>query len=111
MRFLNLVGTSSSASPSAGCSASPSRTRCAAPRCCGARDYEQIAANRALFRRLRSLRRLRSAFGAAKLGLKISEMPVRYEARRYGQTNIERWRHGLLLLRMVLFAARRIKFV
>jgi hypothetical protein len=39
------------------------------------------------------------------------ELPVRYRARRYGETNISRWRHGVVLLRMVLFAARRIKFV
>jgi hypothetical protein len=38
-------------------------------------------------------------------------MPVRYGARRYGETNISRWRHGLILLRMMIFAARRIKFV
>jgi len=37
-------------------------------------------------------------------------VPVRYRARRYGETNIERWRHGWLLLKMVVFAARRIKF-
>ena len=36
---------------------------------------------------------------------------MRYQARTYGTTNIQRWRHGLLLLRMVVFAARRIKFV
>jgi hypothetical protein len=42
--------------------------------------------------------------------LKIVEVPVRYHARRYGKTNIQRWRHGCLLLRMVIFAARRLKF-
>jgi hypothetical protein len=36
---------------------------------------------------------------------------VRYGARRYGTTNIQRWRHGWMLLKMVVFAARRIKFV
>jgi hypothetical protein len=39
------------------------------------------------------------------------DLPIRYRERTYGTTNISRWRHGLLLLRMVLFAARRIKFV
>jgi hypothetical protein len=38
-------------------------------------------------------------------------MPIRYRERTYGTTNIQRWRHGLLLLRMVVFAAKRIKFV
>ena len=43
--------------------------------------------------------------------LKIVEIPVRYRAREYGETNIDRWRHGLLLLKMVIFAAKKIKFV
>jgi hypothetical protein len=50
-------------------------------------------------------------FGAAKLNLKIVEVPIRYRERTYGTTNISRWRHGWLLLRMVIFALRRIKFV
>jgi hypothetical protein len=38
-------------------------------------------------------------------------MPIRYRERTYGTTNIQRWRHGWLLLQMVAFAARRIKFI
>jgi len=38
-------------------------------------------------------------------------LPIRYKARTYGDTNIERWKHGLLLLRMTAFAARRMKFI
>ena len=48
---------------------------------------------------------------AAKLNLKIVDLPIRYRERTYGTTNIQRWRHGWLLLQMVVFAARRIKFV
>ena len=50
-------------------------------------------------------------FGAAKLNLKIVDLPIRYRERTYGTTNIHRWKHGLLLLKMALFAAKRIKFV
>ena len=50
-------------------------------------------------------------FGAARLNMKIVDVPVRYRDRTYGSTNIHRWRHGWLLLRMVLFAARKLKFV
>ena len=39
------------------------------------------------------------------------DLPIRYRARTYGQTNIHRWSHGWLLLRMVVFAARRLKFI
>jgi hypothetical protein len=50
-------------------------------------------------------------FGAAKSNLKIIDMPIRYRDRTYGDTNIDRWRHGALLLRMVLFAARKLRFI
>ncbi len=43
-------------------------------------------------------------FGAARLGLKIVDLPVRYHPRTYGETNISRWRHGVLLLQMTVFA-------
>ena len=48
-------------------------------------------------------------FGASKLSLKIIEVPIRYASRSYGETQISRFRHGSLLLRMVWFAFRRIK--
>jgi SAM-dependent methyltransferase len=48
-------------------------------------------------------------FGASRLGLKIIEIPIRYASRSYGETQISRFRHGLLLLRMVWFAFLRIK--
>ena len=50
-------------------------------------------------------------FGAVKLNLKITDLPIRYRERTYGTTNIQRWKHGWLLLKMVMFAAKRLKFV
>ncbi|HLZ19803.1 MAG TPA: glycosyltransferase [Smithellaceae bacterium] len=73
-------------------------------------DYELIAANRDYFGDFDPFGDYDLIFGAAKLGLKIIDLPVRYRARTYGTTNIQRWSHGLLLLRMVAFAARKIKF-
>lgn len=75
------------------------------------KDYEKIAANRNYFGDFDPFGDYDLLFGAAKLGLKIVDLPVRYRDRRYGETNIRRWRHGWLLLKMVAFAARRIKFV
>ena len=49
-------------------------------------------------------------FGAAKHNLKLVDLPVCYGSRNYGETNISRWRHGLLLLKMLVFAAKRLKF-
>ncbi|MCI0534594.1 MAG: hypothetical protein L0Z50_05145 [Verrucomicrobiales bacterium] len=48
---------------------------------------------------------------ASKLNLRIVDLPIRYHARTYGKTNIQRWRHGWLLLKMVVFGAMRLKFV
>jgi len=73
--------------------------------------YEMIAANRAYFGEFDPFGDFDLIFGAARFGLKIVDMPVRYGERTYGETNIQRWRHGLLLLKMVLLAMRRIKFM
>lgn len=75
------------------------------------RDYELIAANRAYFGDFDPFGDYDLIFGAAKLGLKIVDLPIRYRERTYGTTNIQRWKHGWLLLQMVLFAAARVKFV
>lgn len=73
--------------------------------------YEQIAANRAYFGDFDPFGDFDLLFGAAKLNLKIADVPIRYRERTYGTTNIQRWKHGWLLLRMVAFAARKLKFV
>jgi SAM-dependent methyltransferase len=75
------------------------------------RDYEAIAANRPYFGDFDPFGDFDLIFGAVKLNLKVSDLPIRYRERTYGTTNIQRWRHGWLLLRMVCFAARRLKFV
>ena len=50
-------------------------------------------------------------FGASKMNLKIVEVPIRYRAREYGDIEINRFQHGWLLLKMVVFALRKIKFI
>ena len=75
------------------------------------KDYELIAANRSYFGDFDPFGDFDLIFGAAKQNLKIVDLPIRYRERTYGSTNISRWKHGLLLMRMVAFAARRIKFV
>lgn len=74
-------------------------------------DYLRIAANRSYFGNFDPFGDFDLLFGAARLNLKIKDVPIRYRARSYGDTNISRWKHGVLLLRMVVFAARRIKFI
>lgn len=74
-------------------------------------NYARIEANRSYFGEFDPFGDYDLLFGAAKLNLKILDIPVRYRERIYGETNISRWRDGWLLLRMVAFAARRIKFL
>jgi len=73
--------------------------------------YETIAANRAYFGEIDPFGDFDLIFGASKYNLKIVDLPIRYHQRTYGDTNIHRWRHGVILLRMMLLAMRRIKFV
>jgi ubiquinone/menaquinone biosynthesis C-methylase UbiE len=75
------------------------------------KDYETIAAHRSYFGDFDPFGDFDLIFGAAKQNLKIVDLPIRYRERTYGSTNISRWKHGVLLMRMVAFAARRIKFV
>ncbi len=74
------------------------------------RDYDKIAINRPYFGDFDPFGDFDLIFGASKLNLKILEIPTRYKARKYGETNISRFRHGLLLFKMTLFASRKIKF-
>jgi SAM-dependent methyltransferase len=74
-------------------------------------NYLRIAENRSYFGDFDPFGDFDLIFGASKINLKFIDLPIRYKERRYGDTNIDRWSHGWLLLKMVFFAARRIKFV
>jgi len=74
-------------------------------------DYERIAAGRHYFGEFDPFGDFDLIFGAAKLDLKIVEIPIRYRQRTYGTTQISRFSHGWLLLKMCVFAMRKIKFV
>jgi hypothetical protein len=49
-------------------------------------------------------------FGARYLNLAVIDVPVHYRSRRYGTTQIHRWRDGVLLARFCLKAMRRMVF-
>jgi SAM-dependent methyltransferase len=76
-----------------------------------ARDYARLAANRSYFGDFDPFGDFDLIFGAAKLNLKILEIPIRYRDRTYGETNISRFRHGWMLLQMSAVAARKLKFI
>jgi SAM-dependent methyltransferase len=72
-------------------------------------DYQKIAATRAYFGDFDPFGDFDLIFGAARLNLKIVEVPIRYRDRFYGETQISRFTHGMLLARMTLFAWRKFK--
>ena len=75
------------------------------------RDYEAIEQGRAFFGDFDPFGDFDLIFGAVKQNLKVVEIPIRYRERSYGETQISRFRHGWLLLKMTLFAFRKIKAV
>jgi len=73
--------------------------------------YEELVANRHYFGDFDPFGDFDLIFGAVKLNLKVIELPIRYKSRTYGTTQIQRFRHGLLLLKMCGFAMKKIKFI
>lgn len=73
--------------------------------------YKKIANNRHVFGDFDPFGDFDLIFGAARLNMKIVEIPIRYKERVYGTTNISRYKHGLLLFRMVAVAAQKLKFI
>jgi SAM-dependent methyltransferase len=73
--------------------------------------YRRIAADRAYFGNFDPFGDFDLIFGAAKQNLKVVEIPIRYAARTYGETQISRFRDGILLMRMVAFAWRKLKAI
>lgn len=75
------------------------------------RDFDKISANRAYFGDFDPFGDFDLLFGASKLNLKILEVPIRYQERTYGTTNINRFQHGWLLLKMTFYGFFRLKAV
>ena len=73
-------------------------------------NYLRIAENRSYFGEFDPFGDFDLLFGAAKLGWKIKDIPVRYDPRTYGSSNIQHFQEGLVLFTMCLYAAKKIKF-
>lgn len=111
MRFLNLLGNKLFSLAFSWLLGQPIKDTLCGTKVLWKKDYERIAASRSYFGDFDPFGDFDLLFGAAKLNLKIVEVPIRYRERTYGTTNISRWSHGWLLLKMVFFALKRIKFV
>ena len=73
------------------------------------RDYRLISDNRSYFGDYDPFGDFDLIFGAVKLNKKVIEIPIRYAERVYGRTQISRFRHGWLLLKMVIRAFGKFK--
>jgi SAM-dependent methyltransferase len=111
MRFLNLVGNKFFALLLSRLVGQPIKDTLCGTKVMWKSDYERIAAGRAYFGDFDPFGDFDLLFGAAKLNLKIVEIPVRYHERTYGQTNISRFTHGWLLLKMSAHAATKLLFI
>ncbi len=72
-------------------------------------DYDLIARNRAFFGEFDPFGDFDLLFGAARLNLKITDMPIHYKSRTYGTTQINRFWHGWILVGMSILALRKLK--
>jgi hypothetical protein len=111
MRFFNIIGNKFFAAAFSFVLGQKFRDTLCGTKVMSRKNYEKLARHRSYFGDFDPFGDFDLIFGAARMGLKIVEIPIHYRKRRYGETNISRWRHGLILLRMLIFAARRIKFI
>ncbi len=111
MRFMNMIGNKFFSMAFGWLLGQPVKDTLCGTKVLFRAQYELIAKNRSYFGDFDPFGDFDLLFGAAKLNLRIVDLPIRYRARTYGDTNISRWKHGWLLLRMVWFAARRLKFL
>jgi ubiquinone/menaquinone biosynthesis C-methylase UbiE len=109
MQFLNIVGNKAFSLLFSYLIAQPIKDTLCGTKVLRRADYEAIVRERAYFGDFDPFGDFELLLGAAKLGLKIVDLPVRYGARTYGATNISRFRHGWLLLKMSAVAFRQFK--
>lgn len=111
MRFLNLIGNKFFALLLSHLLGQAIKDALCGTKVLYRRDYERLAKNRAYFGDFDPFGDFDLLFGAAKQQLKIVEIPIRYRQRTYGTTNISRFSHGWLLLKMSATAARKLLFI
>jgi len=111
MRFCNMVGNKFFAAVFSFLMGQRLKDTLCGTKAISRENYEKIKLNREFFGDFDPFGDFDLILGASRLCLKIREIPVRYYERVYGSTNIKRWRHGLILLRMSFFAARKLKFI
>jgi SAM-dependent methyltransferase len=109
MRFLNLLGNKFFSLALSWLLEQPIKDSLCGTKVLFKRDYQRIADNRAYFGDFDPFGDFDLLFGAARLNMKIVDLPVRYRARTYGDTKISRFSHGFLLLKMTAFGFRKLR--
>jgi SAM-dependent methyltransferase len=109
MQFLNVVGNKFFSAVFSALLAQPLKDTLCGTKALRKSDYDAIARGRVYFGDFDPFGDFDLLLGAARRRLKIVDIPVRYTARTYGHTNISRFRHGLLLLKMSLFGFYKLK--
>ncbi len=110
MRFLNILGNQFFSFALTWLLNQPLKDTLCGTKVLFRKDYEKIKAGRAYFGDFDPFGDFDLLFGAVRQNLKILEVPVRYRDRTYGTTNISRFRHGFLLLKMVVFGFFKLKW-
>jgi len=111
MRFLNLIGNKLFSLVFTWILGQPIKDTLCGTKALRRSDYLRIAKNREFFGDFDPFGDFDLILGASRLRLKSVDMPIRYQERAYGSTNIRRWEHGLLLLKMAVFAIKKLKFL
>lgn len=111
MRFLNLWGNKFFALLLSKLMGQPVKDSLCGTKVLWRKAYLDIAAGRTYFGALDPFGDFDLLFGAAKLNMKIIDIPVRYRERTYGSTNINRFADGSLLMRMCNKAAAKLFFI
>jgi len=111
MRFLNMIGNKFFALSFSFLIGQRFRDTLCGTKVISRKNYLKLIENRSYFGDFDPFGDFDLIFGTTKLALKIIEIPIRYRDRAYGNTNISRWKHGMILLRMMFFAMRKIKFI
>jgi SAM-dependent methyltransferase len=109
MRFLNLLGNKFFSSALSWLLEQPIKDSLCGTKVLYREAYERIARHRSFFGDFDPFGDFDLLFGAARLNMRIVDLPVRYRARTYGETKISRFSHGWLLLKMTAFGFKKLR--
>jgi glycosyltransferase involved in cell wall biosynthesis len=109
MRFLNLIGNRFFSTALSWLLEQPVKDSLCGTKVLYKKDYQRIADNRDFFGDFDPYGDFDLLFGAARLNMKIIDLPVRYRARTYGETSISRFSGGWLLLKMTTFGFMKLR--